>query len=349
MGTRPQPLESARKTADRRRRSPPRAAGLCPRGRKRRRNPRSSRAAIRRSPGAKAKIAWLIAVTSATTVPTSAGRNSRWAISGGSEVRLPTPRPNSTQPAASAVMPSSKASTNRAGRLHPEIGSRSDATIAFGRGAGQHGPSQHGAQGDEADRRRSEARPELRPDARQQMGEEADLRKQAKREGQRDRDEAPLLQERGTCQRCGPIPGRGRRLMPEEVPCQRTDDADHRAAQEQCGHRQIEGRDQHGPQRHEDHAADTGAIEGHADGLRSFAVEPWRHDGVECRAAGRGPAGAADQHGRHEMPRLRDIRPGDRAKTGENGAGQGDARQRRNACRLQAGQRSGPHLPGNAP
>ena len=51
-------------------------------------------------------------VRSVATVPTSAGRNSRWAISGGSEVRLPTPRPNSTQPSANDAMPSPNASSS---------------------------------------------------------------------------------------------------------------------------------------------------------------------------------------------------------------------------------------------
>src|ERR1700733_12251556 len=42
-----------------------------------------------------------MATTNATTVPTSAARNSCWAISAGIDTTLPTPRPKSTQPSRS--------------------------------------------------------------------------------------------------------------------------------------------------------------------------------------------------------------------------------------------------------
>src|SRR5260370_35655996 len=103
--------------------------------------------------GAKAKADWLMAVTSATTVPTSAGWNSLWAIKGGSDTR--STHTQAEQRTARRQRPHAFAERqqHRPNCLHQEIVRGHETSIAIAHQPSQQGASQHSTEGAQADRR----------------------------------------------------------------------------------------------------------------------------------------------------------------------------------------------------
>jgi hypothetical protein len=158
------------------------------------------------------------------------------------------------------------------------------------------------------------------------MGKEADLGEQAQGKGNRDRQECRLPEQRSPRRRHVDLGCDGGWLTAQEPPGKRTDDGDRRDGYRHRRQGQARACDQGGPKRREQQAADAGAIEGGANRLRSVALEPRHHHGVDCdcRAAHGRPSCTTQHKCRDQLPGLLRARPGDGANRREHCSGERD-------------------------